>query len=214
MFGCVVGQRKSEWHLKAGTDKDLLARLLVQINAAVRPVMTIIDGILALEGMGPGLSGRPRELNLLVGSRDTMAADMAVCNVVGLDFQAMQTYTAARQLNWLPEDIHIQGQFHILNDFKFPHIGSMSAGSDLLNSFMRKHVLQKPVCDNQKCKLCGDCWRYCPVKAIDHHIKGIRYDYDACIRCYCCLEICPYGAITIKEPLSGKILERMGAVGN
>ena len=212
MFGCVVGQRKSEWHLKAGTDKDLLARLLVQINAAVRPAMTIIDGILALEGMGPGLSGRPRELNLLVGSRDTMAADMAVCNVVGLDFQAMQTYTAARQLNWLPEDIHIQGQFHILNDFKFPHIGPMQAGPELLNGFMRKHVLQKPVCDNQKCKLCGDCWRFCPVKAIDHHIKGIRYNYDACIRCYCCLEICPYGAITIKEPLSGKILERMGAV--
>ena len=212
MFGSVVGLRKSEWHLKAGTDKDLFARLLVQINAAVRPAMTITDGILALEGMGPGLSGTPRELNLLVGSRDALAADMAVCNVVGLDLQAMRTYAAARQLSRLPEDIHIHGRFHILNDFKFPHIGPMKTGPGFLNGFMRKHVLQKPVCNNQKCKLCGDCWRYCPVKAIDHHIKGIRYNYDACIRCYCCLEICPYGAITLKEPLSGKILERMGAV--
>jgi len=212
MFGTVVGPRKSEWQLKAGTDRDLLARLFVQINTAVRPAMTIIDGILALEGMGPGLSGTPRELNLLVGSRDALSADMAVCNVVGLELQAMRTHEAARQLNALPENIHIHGQFHILNDFKFPHLGSMHAGPELLNGFMRKHVLQKPVCNNQKCKLCGDCWRYCPVKAIDHHIKGIRYNYNVCIRCYCCLEICPYGAITIKEPLTGKVLERMGAV--
>ncbi len=212
MFGCVVGLRKSEWHLKAGTDHQLFARLLVQINAAVRPVMTITDGILALEGIGPGLSGTPREMNLLIGSRDAIAADMATCNVVGLDLQAMRTYQAARQLKWLPDDIHVHGRIHILNNFKFPAIGAMKTGPDLLNGFLRKHVLQKPVCDNQKCKLCGDCWRYCPVKAIDHHIKGIRYNYDACIRCYCCLEICPYGAITIKEPLSGKILERLGAV--
>lgn len=212
MFGCVVGLRKSEWYSKAGSDRNLFARLSIQINAAIRPAMTIIDGILALEGIGPGLSGTPREMNLLVGSKDALAADMAVCKVVGLDMQAMQTYEAARQLKWLPEDIHILGQFHILDDFEFPHIGTMKTGSEFLNVFMRKHILQKPVCDNQKCKLCGDCWRYCPAKAIDHHIKGIRYNYDACIRCYCCLEICPYGAISIKEPLSGKILERMGAV--
>ena len=212
MFGCVVGPRKSEWLLKAGPDKELFARLLVQITAAIGPFMTIIDGILALEGIGPGLSGTSKEMNLLIGSRDAMAADMAICNVVGLDSQAMQTYRAARQLKWLPDKMHIHGRFHILNDFKFPHIGSMRTGTDMLNVLMRKYILQKPVSDNQKCKLCGDCWRFCPVKAIDHHIKGIRYNYDACIRCYCCLEICPFGAITIKQPLSGNILERMGAI--
>jgi len=212
MFGCVVGLRKSEWHLKAGMDRNLFARLLVQINAAVRPAMTIIDGILALEGMGPGLRGTPRELNLLVGSRDALAADMAVCNVVGLDLSAMWAYSAARQLKMLPDKIHVRGPFHVLDDLKLAHMETMKTGPEMFNGFMRKHVRQKPVCNNQQCKLCGDCWRYCPVKAIDHHIKGIRYNYNACIRCYCCLEICPYGAITIKEPLSGKILERMGTL--
>ena len=212
MFGCVVGHRKSEWYLKAGTDKELYARLLIQIYATVRPSMTIIDGILALEGIGPGLSGTPREMNLLIGSRDAIAADMAVCNRVGLELQAMPTYQAARQLSWLPENIHIHGRFHISDDFRFPNMGALKTGPGLLNGFLRKHILQKPVCDNQQCKLCGECWRFCPVKAIDHHIKGIRYNYDACMRCYCCLEICPYGAITIKEPLSGKILERIGAI--
>ena len=29
------------------------------------------------------------------------------------------------------------------------------------------------------------------------------YDYRRCIRCYCCQELCPHGAIAIKRPLLG-----------
>jgi uncharacterized protein (DUF362 family)/Pyruvate/2-oxoacid:ferredoxin oxidoreductase delta subunit len=212
MFGCIIGLRKPEWHLKAGTDRELFARLLVQIYEAVSPAMTIIDGILALEGQGPGKGGTPREMNLLVGSQNAIAADMAISGVVGLDPQGLLTHQAASQLQRVPRQIHVHGGYHILSDFCFPEIGSMAVGPEFLHGFIRRQVLQKPVSDNQKCKLCGDCWRYCPVKAIDHHIKGVRYNYDTCIRCYCCLEICPYGAISIKVPLLGKILQGTGLI--
>ena len=34
-----------------------------------------------------------------------------------------------------------------------------------------------------------------------------RYNYGACIRCYCCQEICPEGAIFLKIPFLARMLE-------
>ena len=210
LFGCIIGLRKPEWHLRAGTDREMFARLLVQIYQAIRPEITIVDGVLAMEGQGPGKSGTPRELSLLVGSKDAIAADMAIASVLGLDPATLYTNKMAKEMNLSPQAININGNFNILNDFDFPDIGPLTLGPDFLHRFVRRYVLQKPVVDNKVCKLCGECWRYCPVKAIDHHIKGIKYDYNNCIRCYCCLEICPHGAIRIKEPLIGKIVRSVG----
>ena len=206
MFGCVIGLKKPKWHLKAGTDRSMFARLLVQIYRAVSPGITIIDGITAMEGQGPGRSGLPRELGLIAGSRDACALDMTICKVLGLDPDTLLTHLAARELGLLPEDIKLKGRFHVVDDFDFPDIGPLVMGPKVLHGVMRRNFIQKPAADNKACKLCGECWRYCPVKAITHHIKGIRFDYDACIRCYCCLEICPHGAIRMKEPLLGKLI--------
>jgi uncharacterized protein (DUF362 family)/Pyruvate/2-oxoacid:ferredoxin oxidoreductase delta subunit len=208
LFGCIIGLRKPEWHLRAGTDRKMFARLLVQIYQAIRPEITIVDGVLALEGQGPGKSGTPRELSLIIGSKDAIAVDMAITSVLGLDPLSLYTNKMAKEMNVYPQAININGHFNILNDFDFPDIGPMSLGPDYLQRFVRKYVLQKPVANNKMCKLCGECWNYCPVKAIDHNIKGIKYDYNACIRCYCCLEICPHGAIRMKEPLLGKVIRK------
>lgn len=206
IFGCVIGLKKPEWHLKAGIDRAMFARLLVQIHRAVNPGITIVDGIIALEGQGPGRSGTTRRLGLIAGSENAFALDMTLCKVLGLNPSELQTHQAAEALGMLPEQINLKGAFHVLDDFVFPDIGPLSLGPKMLNGFMRKNIIQKPVVDNKTCKLCGDCWRYCPVKAIDHNIKGIWFDYKTCIRCYCCLEICPHGAIRMKEPWLGKLV--------
>jgi uncharacterized protein (DUF362 family)/Pyruvate/2-oxoacid:ferredoxin oxidoreductase delta subunit len=206
MFGCVIGLKKPEWHLKAGTDRAMFARLLVQICRAVEPGITIVDGITALEGQGPGKSGTPKNLGLIAGSRNVYALDMTLCKVLGLDPDQLQTHRAAQELGLLPEKINLKGRFHVLDDFVFPDIGPLIMGPTILHRFMRRHIIQKPVEDNKACKLCGECWKYCPAKAITHNIKGIRFNYDTCIRCYCCLEICPHGAIRMKEPFIGKLI--------
>ena len=54
LFGCIVGLRKPEWHFRTGVNREAFAQLLVRIHDAVRPSLTIIDGILAMEGEGPG----------------------------------------------------------------------------------------------------------------------------------------------------------------
>ena len=92
MFGCVVGLKKPEWHLKAGTDRAMFARLLVQICRAVGPGITIVDGITAMEGQGPGKSGTARELGLIAGSRNVYGLDMTLCKVLGLDPAMLQPF--------------------------------------------------------------------------------------------------------------------------
>ena len=47
----------------------------MQIHYAVNPTLTIVDGILSLEGDGPGKGGRPRRTDVLIGSRDAAAVD-------------------------------------------------------------------------------------------------------------------------------------------
>jgi uncharacterized protein (DUF362 family)/NAD-dependent dihydropyrimidine dehydrogenase PreA subunit len=209
MFGTVVGLRKPQWHMRSGVDRAMFAKLLVRIHQAVAPAFTIVDGILALEGQGPGKSGRPRELGLLVGGVDAHAVDKTVCTLLGLDPNELLTYRVARELNLFDGDVHVNGDIHIVDDFKFPELHTLSLGPDSLNRFMRRYVIQKPAVDKQRCRLCGECWQICPAQVISHNDKSIRFDYQGCIRCYCCLEVCPHGAIQAREPLLGKLRRRL-----
>jgi uncharacterized protein (DUF362 family)/ferredoxin-like protein FixX len=205
IFGCVVGLRKPEWHMRAGVDRNLFAQLLVQIYEAVAPVYTIVDGILALEGQGPGRSGRPRELGLIIGGANAHAVDKTICTLLGLNPDQLPTYHQARALEVFDGEVHVQGDIHIVDNFIFPELHSLSMGPQPLNRFMRKYVIQKPTADNRLCKLCGECWRICPAHCISHNIRGIQFDYDRCIRCYCCIEVCPHGIIRAREPVLGKL---------
>ncbi|KJS30457.1 MAG: hypothetical protein VR64_15900 [Desulfatitalea sp. BRH_c12] len=209
MFGCIVGLRKPEWHLRTGVDRIMFARLLVQIYQAVAPSFTIVDGILALEGQGPGKSGQPRELGLLIGGENGHAVDETICTLLGLDPAELVTSAQARSMGCFDGHVHVSGDIHIVNDFTFPEMNSLSMGPASLSSFMRKYMLQKPVVDKKKCKLCGECWKLCPAKAITTNVHGVQFDYNACIRCYCCLEMCPHGAIRAREPLLGKVRRRL-----
>ncbi len=205
IFGCIVGLRKPEWHMRAGVDRLMFARLLVQIHKAVSPAFTIVDGILALEGQGPGKSGTPRELGLLLGGAEAHAVDKTICTILGLDSAELLTSSTAREMGLYDGHVHVNGDIRIIEDFTFPELNSLSLGPESFNRFMRKYVLQKPVVDNKTCKLCGECWNICPAKAISHNIRGIQFDYNLCIRCYCCLEVCLHGAIRAKEPILGKL---------
>jgi uncharacterized protein (DUF362 family)/NAD-dependent dihydropyrimidine dehydrogenase PreA subunit len=206
LFGCVVGLKKSEWHLRAGVDRQMFARLIVSIFEAVGPAYTIIDGILAMEGQGPGKGGTPRELGLLMGGKNAHAVDHVVCLQVGLDPQTLETQRIARAMSVYDGRVHINGDLNILDDFQFPELGRLTMGPEYMGRFMRKFIIQQPVADNNACKLCGECWKICPAKAISYTIRGIFFNTNTCIRCYCCLEVCPHAAIRAKKPIAGRMV--------
>jgi ferredoxin len=74
---------------------------------------------------------------------------------------------------------------------------------------VRKLILRKPYIIKEKCVSCGICIDACPLdeKAIffkNDHPYPI-YDYDKCIRCFCCQEMAPNKCIDVKTPLLGKL---------
>ena len=208
LFGCVVGFRKPEWHMRTGINRAMFAKLLVLIYQRIRPSFTILDGILAMEGEGPGAGGIPRELGILIGSSDAFAVDSIVCRLVGLDPDSLLTLKTAKEMGLLEERIEINGHLPGISDFKLPDMSPLVFGPRVLHGFIRKHLLQRPVSDNNICCMCGDCWNICPGGAISHHDKVIHFDYDRCIRCYCCIEVCPHSALHIFETIPGRIMRK------
>ena len=209
LFGCVVGFRKPEWHLRAGVDRDLFARLLVSIYHTLGPAVTIVDGILALEGNGPGKGGIPRQVGYLLAGRDAVAVDRVICAMLGIDPEDLPTDRASVEMGIAGEPIDIDGTVPRIEGFRLPENASLTYGPQRLQHLARKYLLQRPVVDETKCEMCGACWEFCPAEAIQNTDKNIVFDYNTCIRCYCCMEICPHGALHSKTTLPGRLLERI-----
>jgi len=208
MFGCIVGYRKPEWHLRTGVDRVMFAKLLVLLYQKIKPSFTILDGILAMEGEGPGSSGTPRDLGILIGSGDAHAVDSTVCKMIGLDPDNLLTLKVAREMGVVDSTIVIDGHLPFIDDFKLPDIGPLVYGPRRLHGFIRRHLLQRPVSDASVCRMCRDCGNICPAGAISFHKDALQFDYDRCIRCYCCIEICPYGALHTGESFAGMIIRK------
>ncbi len=209
LFGCIVGLRKPEWHLRTGVNRELFASLLVKIHNAVRPAVTIIDGILSMEGEGPGKSGIPRNLGIIAGSNDAIAMDITICRMLGIEPYSVFTIKAANQMGHTNDAIEVIGEVPAIENFKTPDITPLVFGPQILRGFMRRHLVQRPLPIPSSCRLCGECWRYCPAKAISRDGSRIGIDYEKCIRCYCCIEVCPHAALQTKEPLLGKAFRKL-----
>jgi uncharacterized protein (DUF362 family)/Pyruvate/2-oxoacid:ferredoxin oxidoreductase delta subunit len=209
LFGCIVGFKKPEWHLRSGVDRNMFARLLVQIYQSIQPVVTLVDGILALEGQGPGRRGKPRHIGLLVGSRSGLATDVAICRMLGIDPYKLPTMHAAGELGILDGDPEIIGDFTKIFNYKLPELTPLTFGPKPLQKYMRKHFIQRPMVEPDFCKMCGDCWKICPAGAITPYEEIIGFDYDRCIRCYCCIEVCPHGALQAVETLPGRLVRKL-----
>ena len=208
MFGCIVGFKKSQWHLRAGVDDMAFARLLVAIHEAVKPAVSILDGILALEGEGPGKRGRPRQIGVLIGSDNSFALDMAVCKMIDVPHRNMPVLKIAEEGQLIPS-WEIDGTIPQVGSFQLPGMGNLIFGPEVLRNFLRRHTLARPVCDQPLCKLCSKCWTICPAGAIKEKTDNIEFDYGKCIHCYCCIEVCPYGALHSLETLGGRLTRKL-----
>lgn len=76
--GCCYGWPKNVLHW-AGIDQAIL-----DINAAVRPDFSIVDGIMGMEGNGP-TQGTPKPCGVLVLGADPVAVDATCCRVMAID---------------------------------------------------------------------------------------------------------------------------------
>jgi MinD superfamily P-loop ATPase len=126
--------------------------------------------------------------------------------MVGLDPEQSPVLKAAREMGFPAPEAEIDGSLPEIRDFRLPNLTSLIFGPRFLQGWVRRQLLQRPVCDPGLCRLCGECWKICPARAITPEAKPLCFDYDRCIRCYCCIEVCPFGALRTMEPLAGKIV--------
>ncbi|MCE5265752.1 MAG: DUF362 domain-containing protein [Deltaproteobacteria bacterium] len=212
LFGCIIGYRKPEWHMRAGVDRQTFARLIALIGKTLRPAFNILDGVRAMEGQGPGLGGVPRELGILFAGRDPFAIDRVVCRTIDLDPEQLPVLKAAREMGFPAPEEDLDGSLPTIRDFRLPRLTSLVYGPKLLHGFIRRQVLQRPVCDDAACRLCGECGKICPAGAIASDEERLCFDYDRCIRCYCCIEVCPFGALRTAETVAGRIIRGISSL--
>jgi MinD superfamily P-loop ATPase len=63
---------------------------------------------------------------------------------------------------------------------------------------------KKAVLDPEKCNLCGSCIPVCRFMAISKQNEEIKIDSISCEGCQVCSYVCPVGAITMENNLSGE----------
>lgn len=97
MYGCVSGKQKAWRHLKAKNNLDWYADMLIANYQMVKPVFTILDGVMAMEKSGPS-GGLPKEVFLIVGGIDAIAIDRVVAEILSVNPKNVPILRAARRL--------------------------------------------------------------------------------------------------------------------
>ncbi|MBO8127039.1 MAG: DUF362 domain-containing protein [Firmicutes bacterium] len=212
LFGVIPGKRKAQFHMRMSQLKDF-ATLLLDIYAAVKPDLSIIDGIIGMEGAGPR-NGNPRKMEALLLSTNGHYLDAAACALIGLKPEGVSTLREAMAYGLLdPAKLKILGEdpagYGLAGKVKLPPDSrgtSVNLPGFILDR-LQNLLTAKPVLIPELCIGCGICVESCPPKTIEIIGKKASFNYTNCIRCYCCQELCPQGAIELKTSWLSRLLE-------
>lgn len=214
LFGVIPGVKKAEYHFKMPEVKDF-TESLVDICTFVSPTLTIMDGVVGMEGEGP-TAGKPKKVEVLLASSSPYAIDVVACKIINLEPLKVPTIQRCIERNLIEKDfsdISVIGEKiedKIIKDFKIPSNRSISFLRGKvprnLEVFINKKLAGKPVINYDECVKCGICSRSCPPKVIEMNDNGPNIDLDKCIRCFCCHELCPKKAVDLKRPFIFKFI--------
>jgi uncharacterized protein (DUF362 family)/Pyruvate/2-oxoacid:ferredoxin oxidoreductase delta subunit len=206
LFGLVVGMYKLKIHFDYPRPEDL-SRALVDLYEICSPDLTILDGIVAMEGDGPGAGGTLRPMNLIAASPDALSMDMILAGVMGVSPSDIPTNKEAVRRGLGPQGssiIEVLGEelrTFCVQDFLLPKTPSLDKAPKWLVDIFRQSLKFKVMIRPQRCKVCGLCLKGCPAEAMAMESGRIRINDKKCLRCLCCQEVCPHGAISIEKSL-------------
>ncbi len=214
LFGLLPGLTKSPMHVTYPNRHNFGEMLLDLLEAVTdsKPVYSIMDAVIAMEGPGPG-SGYPRAVKLMIASPNPIALDITACSIIGYDPMAIPTSKLGLKRHFglkHPSDISVEGvdvadvkidDYKLLGEKKFQNKIFDFFHFRIFDKYQQKRK-PRPYFIEEKCIKCGECIKICASNA-NWFEKGpngkfVAVDYNKCIRCYCCHEICPVDAIEIK----------------
>ena len=201
LFGCLPGGIKQNCHIRAPNPK-VFANLLIDVYSFIKPkiLLNVIDGIMGIEGSGPGPSGKVKKIGLIGVSGDALAMDIIFSAIIGAKPKSILTNNAGIQRGLLKKKIILNKSIPKIQ-YKLPNVVALP---DFIYRYFASFSYYKPQIDIEKCRKCGLCAKVCPAKAISMQEYPI-INKDKCIYCYCCHENCPHSVIELKDNIFLKL---------
>ncbi len=231
LFGAVMGLDKTRMHLTGGGDYAMFAALLLDVALRTGAQLHIADGIVGMEGNGPG-AGVPRRLGAVAASTDMVAMDRVFAEIVGYPESILPLQEEARRRGMAGASmagIELRGDgLEELRVGDWETARPVPAGSVFIPPFLagpfRHQLITRPGFDHGLCTRCGQCVKHCAADALvlgrrrrqrrgpTRSDQAVALDRDRCIRCYVCAEVCPEGAVRVVEGalLRASRLARLG----
>jgi len=212
-LGLVPGFSKGKQHA-LHQDRTKFAEFLVDLNEAVTPDYFLMDGIMGMEGPGPG-RGFPVEIGLLLGSTNPLILDITASRIAGYEPLVIPTNRVALfRKTWLESenDIIYDGpEINSIIKKSFIRV-PISTTNNIAFKFLMKRIKflkkleRRPVFIHENCTGCQKCVSICPVQAIlpqQSKKTVIQLTDSKCIRCFCCAEVCTDNAVEIRRKVFG-----------
>jgi uncharacterized protein (DUF362 family)/Pyruvate/2-oxoacid:ferredoxin oxidoreductase delta subunit len=209
MFGSIPGGRKAEFHRTAPSMKSF-TEVLIDIFSLVKPALTVIDGIVGMDGNGPS-AGNPKPAGVILISEDCVAADTVMAAICGIKPEIVDTLTVAKKRglgNGSLADIEVVGtplEQSFIPNFKLPLTIGLAKNrwiprwfKEFVSDRLPSITSPRPMVKKKMCTKCGTCVKSCPAKAMKLMVDAPKIDYTRCISCFCCHELCPKSAFEIK----------------
>ncbi|HWR10715.1 MAG TPA: DUF362 domain-containing protein [Rectinemataceae bacterium] len=222
LFGLIPGLGKSRMHLRFA-DKEKFGTMLVDLAFSIPRCFSFMDGIVAMEGEGPG-GGDPFPLGLVLASGDMAALDWTAAQCIGYDprrlpyivdaIERTGRASAAPEIQVGPRAV---AEVAAKNFALLPYGGATAPDIVKMPGFawraIRRLLADRPIFLPEKCVGCLACVKICPAGALElgKNAKGqhqIRIDDQACITCFCCHEVCPAQAIAVGRVLARRPMEK------
>jgi uncharacterized protein (DUF362 family)/Pyruvate/2-oxoacid:ferredoxin oxidoreductase delta subunit len=210
MFGIMPGLTKAALHFRFPKLVDF-AHAMVDICEYKKPILSVMDGIEAMEGAGPS-AGTVVNANVLLVSTSPHHLDVAAARWMGINPIEVPLLQAASERGLCDrsgadiEWIGLDPEAKAAKPFKTPLIhepdflkraSAIPVAGALLEAFSSHYLKPRPVVQEKICIGCQECHVICPAEAIQMHNNRPVFDLEKCIRCFCCQEICPVKAILI-----------------
>ncbi len=220
-YGCVPGMVKTDYH-RQFPDRRSFSEGVLRIAQQIKPHLTIIDGIVGMEGNGPS-AGKPVDVGLIIAGENMHAVDTVCCRLVGLEPSELETLDAAHRMKIFDPcaDIHVMGEsiescmpkrFELPSTYVKKQL-DWRISKAVLN-FIWNNMRVQPVISPARCQRCGLCIQSCPVSAIGWPGKSAgrapAVDEKTCIQCFCCHEVCPYAAIDLRRSRMARLAQWLG----
>jgi len=219
MFGVIPHGLRHRYH-REFVRSDIFSQMLVDIFACVPPHLTVMDGIIAMEGEGPG-QGKPKNVGAVIASKDAVAVDAVASKIAGFNPLSIYTNQLAHERGLgvcRLEDLEILGaNIQDLEDRSFKH-SAMAVGilrrkiPAFLHAFIQDQLTFIPEIITKNCTSCLECVDICPVGAAQLEKDSVHIDKSLCIHCMCCHEVCRFQAIKLKQKTVGKLVDGLSAL--